>query len=49
MLARSSCADAAVLAPPRCPRRFAATACPVRFELQNVFTPAFKWLGQFDR
>lgn len=30
-------------------QEFAATACPVRFELQNVFTPAFKWLGQFDR
>lgn len=37
-----------ILLPPTA-RRFAATACPVRFELQNVFTPAFKWLGQFDR
>lgn len=28
---------------------FASSACPPGFELQNVFMPAAKWLGQFDR
>lgn len=29
--------------------RYASAACAARFELQNIFMPAARWLGQFDR
>lgn len=32
---------------PHC--RYAAAACPVRFELLNAYTPGARWLGAFDR
>ncbi|EFN54990.1 hypothetical protein CHLNCDRAFT_134794 [Chlorella variabilis] len=28
---------------------YASAACAARFELQNIFMPAARWLGQFDR
>lgn len=39
----------AALPAPAPGRRYAATACPARFELLNAYIPGSKWLGAFDR